>query len=414
MVDWLGVRASRVGLVALLSAGTVGLVPPAPPATAATPAPRSTAPDTSGCPHRERPEAAADTSEVVAPGSSTPIPPPAPSKPAGGQKMAECGIVAEDGFVVPDILASAWIVYDLDSGEVFATKDPHGRYRPASVIKGLLALEVAERLKLDDPAPVSLDSAEAEGSAVGIHPEGTYTVRDLLNGLLLASGNDAAHALAQLLGGDADTLKAINARARSLGTQDTYAATYSGLDAPGMQTSAYDLALIYQQVFSNEALLPIFATDHVDFPGWGDRPGYELWNDNGLLYNTEGGFAGKTGYTDDARHTFAGAVERDGRRIAAIVLDTTVDKGRAWEQAEALIDAVYATPEGSEPVGSVRNSLKPADGQDSVREVTSPTRDADAHSTGLGSGVVTGTLALSLTALAVLVVAGVAFAVRRR
>ena len=414
MVDWLGVRASRVGLVALLSAGAVGLVPPAPPASAATPAPRSTAPDTSGCPHRERPEAAADTSEVVAPGSSTPTPPPAPSKPAGGPKMAECGIVAENGFVVPDILASAWIVYDLDSGEVFAAKDPHGRYRPASVIKGLLALEAAERLKLDDPAPVSLDSAEAEGSAVGIHPEGTYTVRDLLNGLLLASGNDVAHALAQLLGGDADTLKAINARARSLGTQDTYAATYSGLDAPGMQTSAYDLALVYQQVFSNKVLLPIFATDHVDFPGWGDRPGYELWNDNGLLYNTEGGFAGKTGYTDDARHTFAGAVERDGRRIAAIVLDTTVDKGRAWEQAEALIDAAYATPEGSEPVGSVRNALKPADGQDSVREVTSPTEDADAPSTGLGSGVVTGTLALSLTALAVLVVAGVAFAVRRR
>ncbi|GAB3942098.1 hypothetical protein GCM10028828_08040 [Corynebacterium tapiri] len=243
--------------------------------------------------------------------------------------------------VPPEVLASAFLVVDLDTGDIVAMKDPHGRYRPASIIKVLLALVVIEELDLNKPVQVSHESAAQDGSAVGIGEGGTYTVEQLLHGLLLASGNDAAHALAQELGGDEATLRKVNDLAQSLGTTDTHVSTYSGLDAPGMSSSAFDLALMYRAAFANPTFARIVGTDHIDFPGYEGHPGYQVWNDNGLLMNDPHGIGGKTGYTDDAHHTFVGALDRDGRRLMAILLDTTADSTRPWQQAQALLDAAY-------------------------------------------------------------------------
>lgn len=294
---------------------------------------RTTAPDTDSCPHSLVPAEPSTTSEELAPGQATPTPLP----PVDG---AACGVTAPRGFKVnKDVVASAWMVSDLDSGEIIAMKDPNGRYRPASIIKALLALVVIEELPLDQRITATMEDASVEGSAVGIGPEGTYTVEQLLQGLLMASGNDAAHALATALGGDEDTLRKVNEKAREIGTRSTVAASYSGLDAAGMSTSAADISLIYREAFANDTFARIVDTEHVDFPGWGEMPGYELWNDNGLYLNDPDGIGGKTGYTEDAHHTFVGAIDRDGRRLQAVILDTTVDHGfRAWEQAQMLLD----------------------------------------------------------------------------
>ncbi|QRP97259.1 D-alanyl-D-alanine carboxypeptidase [Corynebacterium sp. FDAARGOS 1242] len=294
---------------------------------------RTTAPDTDSCPHSLVPAEPSTTSEELAPGQATPTPLP----PVDG---AACGVTAPRGFKVnKDVVASAWMVSDLDSGEIIAMKDPNGRYRPASIIKALLALVVIEELPLDQRITATMEDASVEGSAVGIGPEGTYTVEQLLQGLLMASGNDAAHALATALGGDEDTLRKVNEKAREIGTRSTVAASYSGLDAAGMSTSAADISLIYREAFANDTFARIVDTEHVDFPGWGEMPGYELWNDNGLYLNDPDGIGGKTGYTEDAQHTFVGAIDRDGRRLQAVILDTTVEHGfRAWEQAQMLLD----------------------------------------------------------------------------
>ncbi|APT84133.1 D-alanyl-D-alanine carboxypeptidase family protein [Corynebacterium aquilae] len=320
----------------------------APWAEAITPAPRSTAPDTRGCPQSLLPPAPVDTSEMPSPGNATPRPLPIPQVKTGGPQLQNnCGIVAAPGFVTPEeYTASSFIVFDIDNGDILAAKDAHGRYRPASIIKVLLALTAIEELNLNQKVRVSAESAGQEGSAVGIGAGGEYSVNDLLHGLLMASGNDAAHALAQLLGGDQETVTKVNELARSLGTQDTRAASYSGLDAPGMSTSAFDMALIYRHAWENPTFASILTTEKYDFPGYDDQPGYELWNDNGLLMNYPDSIGGKTGYTDDAKHTFVGAVDRNGRRLAAVVLDTTIDKGRAWEQAGRLIDAGYGVAPG--------------------------------------------------------------------
>ena len=294
---------------------------------------RTTAPDTDSCPHSLVPAEPSTTSEELAPGQATPTPLP----PVDG---AACGVTAPRGFKVnKDVVASAWMVSDLDTGEIIAMKDPNGRYRPASIIKALLALVVIEELPLDQRITATMEDASVEGSAVGIGPDGTYTVEQLLQGLLMASGNDAAHALATALGGDEDTLRKVNEKAREIGTRSTVAASYSGLDAAGMSTSAADISLIYREAFANDTFARIVDTEHVDFPGWGEMPGYELWNDNGLYLNDPDGIGGKTGYTEDAQHTFVGAIDRDGRRLQAVILDTTVDHGfRAWEQAQMLLD----------------------------------------------------------------------------
>ncbi|QPK78732.1 D-alanyl-D-alanine carboxypeptidase [Corynebacterium lizhenjunii] len=311
-------------------------------ADAAEPTTRHAAPNTDDCPQLLQPPEPTTTSERLAPGQLSPTPlPPAPE--------TFCGVLAPAGFRVdPEVYAAAWMVSDLDTGEVLAMKDPHGRYRPASIIKVLLALVAIERLDLGEELTVSAESADQEGSAVGLGAGGHYTVEQLLQGLIMASGNDAAHALAQRLGGDAAALELVNAKARELGTTGTVAASYSGLDAPGMSTSAADMSVMYRAAFANPTFARIAATESVKFPGYDDLPEYEVWNDNGLFMNDEDGIGGKTGYTDDAHHTFVGALNRDGRRLMAVLLDTTIDHGpRAWQQAQLLLHEAYRLPPGT-------------------------------------------------------------------
>ena len=307
---------------------------------AETPTSREHAPDTDDCPNAVRPPEPRTTSEVPQPGAEPTYPPVVVDGP--------CGVSAPQGFAVPEeVHASAWLVADIDTGEVIAAKDPHGRYRPASIIKMLLAMVAVDRLDRGAEITVGHESAAQIGSAVGIGEGGTYTVDELLHGLLLASGNDAAHALAQELGGDAQTLRLVNDRARELGTTDTFAASYSGLDAPGMSTSAFDMGLIYRAAYRDPELFAIMNTEHLPFPGYDDLEGYEVWNDNGLFLNDPDGLGGKTGYTDDANHTFVGGKQQDGRRLFAVLLDTTTEKARAWQQAQLLIDAAFRTTAGS-------------------------------------------------------------------
>src|SRR5690625_6801833 len=142
-------------------------------------------------------------------------------------------------------------------------KDPHGRYRPASILKVLLALAAIEELDLKKVVIGTDEDAAIDGSAVGLGPGGRYTVEQLLQGLLMASGNDAAHALAQQLGGDEETLTKINTLATDLGARSTFAASYSGLDAPGMSTSAADMALLYTEAFKNPTFARMVGTDKI-------------------------------------------------------------------------------------------------------------------------------------------------------
>lgn len=301
------------------------------------------------CPYQVNTPPAVDSSEVPAAGDP-PMPLAVPPKPVGGEALSGCGIVAApDTAPVPgDVSADAWLVADLDSGAVIAAKDPHGRHRPASIIKVLVAMASINALPLNKSVQGTADDAAAEGTKVGVQEGGVFTVNQLLHGLLMHSGNDAAHALAMQLGGMQQALDKINVLAAKLGGRDTRVATPSGLDGPGMSTSAYDIGLFYRYAWQNPTFADIVATRTFDFPGHGDHPGYELENDNQLLYKYPGAMGGKTGYTDDAGQTFVGAANHDGRRLMAVLLHGTRQPIAPWEQAAHLLDYGFSTPRGTQ------------------------------------------------------------------
>lgn len=364
------------------------------PAAVAEPSPGPSA-GAPNCPFKVSTPPAADSSEVPQAGDP-PLPLAVPPKAVGGDALSSCGIVAApDTPALPtDVSADAWLVADLDTGAVIAAKDPHARHRPASIIKVLVAMASLNALPLNKTVTGTSDDAAAEGTKVGVDDGGVYTVNQLLHGLLMHSGNDAAHALAMQLGGMQQAVEKINVLAAKLGGRDTRVATPSGLDGPGMSTSAYDIGLFYRYAWQNPTFADIVATRTFDFPGHGDHPGYELENDNQLLYKYPGALGGKTGYTDDAGQTFVGAANHDGRRLVAVLMHGTRVPIAPWEQAAHLLDYGFATPQGTQ-VGSL---IEP-----DPSLITKPDSAADRH----GSGVQAANLLPSADALPVRVGVGI-------
>lgn len=305
------------------------------------------APDPNSCPYKVTTPPAVDSSEVPKSGEP-PQPLPVPASPVGGDALAGCGVIVAAGTppLPNDVSAEAWLVADLDTGEIIAARDPHGRHRPASLIKVLTAMQAINELPLNRIIDGTQDDANAEGTRVGVQPGGRYSVNDLLHGLLLHSGNDAAHALAAAMGGMDTTLGKLNTLAGKLGGKDTRVATPSGLDGPGMSTSAYDIGLFYRYAFKNPTFADIARTREYPFPDFAGNP-YPVENDVKLLYNYPGAIGGKTGYTDDAGQTFVGAAQRDGRRLVAVLLKGTRQPIAPWEQAARLLDYGFATAPGT-------------------------------------------------------------------
>lgn len=366
-------RRTACALVAVLTVGVLGLVFRAAPAVAVplptVPPPAITTPVTDHCPHKVATPPAVDESEVVAPGSTTPSPLPVPSPAVGGDQLAGCGVIADPaaGTVPPRLTSAGWLIADLESGQVIAAKDPHGRYRPASTIKVLLALVVLDELDLAAPIVPTVEDWSTEGDSCGMGPGGVYTVRDVLTGLLLVSGNDCAHALARQLGGVDATLEKMNDRAAHLGATDTRAASPSGLDAAGMSSSPYDLALLFRAAMTEPTFREIIAMPTFRFPGYPrrpdvpgdkDHPPYDMYSTNRLLVDGYPGMlGGKTGYTDDARKTFVGAAERDGRTVIIVqMFGLSVDGDPYWDQAKAMFDYGFRT----DPAISVGRLVEPS------------------------------------------------------
>jgi D-alanyl-D-alanine carboxypeptidase (penicillin-binding protein 5/6) len=301
--------------------------------------------------------------------------------------------------------AASYLVADLDTGDVLVAKAPHAPHLPASTLKTLTALTVMPRL---DPASevTALPGDIVDGSLVGMVPGLTYTVQQLLQGMLLSSGNDAATALARVAGGAqgvAGTVAAMQQTAHDLGARDTVVRDPSGLDAPGQVTSAYDLALIARAALRDPHFEALVTTKRARFPGKPvkttpvkptagaspaatatttappKRSSFEIGNHNTLLYNYDGAIGVKNGYTVAARWTIVGAAQRDGHRYVVTALGRT---DRSWRPTAALLDWAFANGSKVQPVGQLV-----APGELVRPDVTAK----DAHSTALAAGPAAGT-----------------------
>jgi D-alanyl-D-alanine carboxypeptidase (penicillin-binding protein 5/6) len=362
----LAVWCAVLGL-ALLGLAVVTAAPAvaAPAPAVAAPPPRPPVDDT-GCQVAEAPPAAIDSSEKPRPGTLGPAPLPVPAQPVGGPRMGECGDVLPPGAPRPPAVQDSvsWIIADLDTGAVLAARDPHARERPASCLKILTSLVVMKNLDMDTVVDGTEADADAPGSRVGVGPGGKYTVRQLFTGLILNSGNDAANALARQLGGVPATLRDMSATATSLGATDTRPTSPSGLDSPGMSTSAYDLALFYRKAITQPVFAEISRTRLFDWPGRGDLPGFRISNDNHMLSEYPGTFGGKTGFTDDARHTRITAAERHGRRLVVVQMRGEQHPVPMDTQAARLLDYGFALPADTPPVGTLVDGPPAAAGDD--------------------------------------------------
>ena len=166
-----------------------------------------------------------------------------------------------DGATPPAVQASAYVVADLDTGAVLAAKAPHAKLRPASTLKTLTALVLLPRLKKADVVVGTDADAGIEGSKVGVYPGLRYSVDLLFEGMFLASGNDAVHALCvHDPGGVKGTIQRMNQKAKEIGALDTTVTDPTGLDADGQYSSAYDLALFAKAGLAR----PDFAEVRVD------------------------------------------------------------------------------------------------------------------------------------------------------
>ncbi len=245
---------------------------------------------------------------------------------------------------IPDGPAQTWIVADLDSGQVLAGRDQDVPHPPASTIKVLLALVALDQLSLDSTVVADAADADVECSCVGIKPGHLYTARELLDAILLVSGNDAANTLAHMLGGADAAVAMMNAKAASLGAASTHAATPSGLDGPGGSgaSTAHDLAVIFRAALANPVFAQITAERSAMFPG--DNGEHPITNRDELLDRYPGALGGKTGFTNAARKTFVGAAARGGRRLVVAMMYGLVHEGGPtyWDQAANLLDWGFA------------------------------------------------------------------------
>ena len=257
---------------------------------------------------------------------------------------ADPGLQPPGTALIPEGPAQAWIIADPDSGQVLAGRDMDVRHPPASTIKVLLALTALDELNLDSTVVATDADTHVECSCVGIKPGRSYTARQLLDGLLLVSGNDAANTLADMLGGPDAAVAKMNAKAVQLGATNTHATTPSGLDGPGYTgwTTPRDLAVIFRAALANPVFAAITAEPSATFPG--DRGDQPIVNEDQLLQRYPGAIGGKTGFTDAARKTFVGAATRDGRRLViAMMYGMVVEGGPTyWDQATNLLDWGFA------------------------------------------------------------------------
>ncbi|MCB0932162.1 MAG: D-alanyl-D-alanine carboxypeptidase [Mycobacterium sp.] len=238
--------------------------------------------------------------------------------------------------------ARAWLVADTISGRVLGGTDLYGQYAPASTIKALLAMVVLDQLNPAIAVRATPSSTDVECSCVGLVPGAIYTTRQLLDALLMVSGNDAANLLGEMLGGPAVAVQKMNLKAAQVGARSTRAGSPSGLDGPGWEsvTTPYDLAMIYRAALNYPLFTQIIHQSTAVFPD-GKGGAKQIASHDHLLPDYPGFIGGKTGYTNLAQETYVAMAQRDGKRLIAVMMYGSDD---LWDEGRALLDWGFSQP----------------------------------------------------------------------
>ncbi|MDP9366307.1 MAG: D-alanyl-D-alanine carboxypeptidase, partial [Chloroflexota bacterium] len=240
--------------------------------------------------------------------------------------LATANVVGAQEVPELRINSKRYIVIDAETGEIFAQRNAHERVAMASLTKVLTAIEAIESAPPDLEITTSeADLVSDQASQMGFEPGETFTLQELLYGLMLPSGNDAAQAIARALGalpGDTDEeaverfVARINERVRNMGLTETTLVNPSGWGVPGHYSSAHDLAVFTMYALRYPRFVDLISTRTYVLPD-----GRELINNNRLLQRYDSLVGGKTGYDNDAGWCLIEVAERDGMRMISVTLD---------------------------------------------------------------------------------------------
>jgi len=242
----------------------------------------------------------------------------------------------------PIIKARSAVLVDLDSGKTLYQVDPQGRHAPASLTKVVTALVALDHLRLDQTVmvPVSINQLPWDSTRMGLRPGERLTVRELLDGLFLNSGNAAAITLSEAAMPRATFVGLMNAKAATLGMADTHFANPIGLDDPAHYTSSADLARASAELIRRfPDVAAIAATPSLTLPATATHHAYALYNLNELVRKYPGATGLKTGWTGHAGGCLIATATRDGRHLMVVLLASP----RIFDEAAALLDYGFAS-----------------------------------------------------------------------
>ena len=254
------------------------------------------------------------------------------------------------------ISAQKAILMDGLTGRVIYEKNADEQSLIASTTKIMTALVVCQQCNVLDRVRIPAEAVGVEGSSMYLKEGEILTVQELLYGLMLCSGNDAAVALAIYCGGTVEGFaELMNDKARSLGLGDTHFVNPNGLDAPGHYSTARDLAVLAAYAMEDPIFAQTVSTRQVKL---GER---YLTNHNKLLWQVEGADGVKTGYTKAAGRILVSSATRDGRRLICVTINAPSD----WADHAQLLELGFQDYEMKQLVacGQVLGSMEVEGGQ---------------------------------------------------
>ena len=242
------------------------------------------------------------------------------------------------------VTSRAALLMEKTTGQVLFAQNEHEALEPASVTKVMTLLLTMEAIdsgtiSYDDVVTVSAYAAGMGGSQVFLAEGEQITVEELLKAVCVASGNDAAAALAEQVAGTAELfVEKMNRRAAELGMNDTHFVNCTGLTAEGHVTSAYDIALMSRELILRHPDIRRFTTIWMDTIRGGT---FQLANTNKLIRFYDGATGLKTGYTASAGYCISATAERDGMELIAVIMKAP-DKDTRSSDAKALLSYGFA------------------------------------------------------------------------
>lgn len=244
------------------------------------------------------------------------------------------------GLAQGESSARAACILDMETGRVLFECNMHTRLPMASTTKVMTALLAIELGDLESRVTCSQNAYGVSGTSIYLQEGETLTLREMLLGLMLASGNDAAVAIAEHIGGTMEAFVGLmNARAKSIGAVNTHFANPHGLPDDTHYTTAYDLALIAREAMKNDTFRSIVSTQRASIPWEGRTYKRQLNNKNKLLSTYDGATGVKTGYTSKAGRCLVFGALRENLELIGCVLGC----GNWFDEAARLMDGCYGT-----------------------------------------------------------------------